>query len=153
MLLSLLALGNVPYNFGEADKCPFLAENRINNNACPKATAVLTNAPTFRFVPNLLLGLFECSRRQPALLVRRRIKARNVLADNFFFSIPRNVFGSRVPTGDVPLWVKHMDCIVLHTLNYHMKMLLGCLQGAIANYQLALLTRKLSQKIKKQHAP
>src|SRR5215510_8004527 len=110
MLLSLLALGNVPYNFGEADK-------RINNNACPIATAVLTNEPAFRFVLTLLRGLFERSRRQPALLVLRRMKARNVLADNFFFSIPLNGFGSRVPTGDVPLWVKHIDCVVLHTLN------------------------------------
>src|SRR5215510_13515189 len=116
MLLSLLALGNVPYNFGEADKRPFLAENRINNSACPKSTAVLTNTPAFRFVLTLLLGLFERSRRQPALLVLRRIKARNVLADNIFFSIPPNVFGSRVPTGDVPLGVKHIDCVVLHTL-------------------------------------
>src|SRR5215471_16131795 len=117
MLLSLLALGNVPYNFGEADKRPFLAENRIKNNACPKATAVLTNAPAFQFVLTLLLGLFERSRRQPALLVLRRIKARKVLADSFFFSIPLNVFDSRVPTGDVPLWVKHIDCVVLHALN------------------------------------
>src|SRR5215470_14355933 len=94
----LLALGNVPYNFREANKRPFLAENRINNNACPKATAVLTNAPSFHFVLTLFLGLFECSRRQPALLVVRCIKARKVLADNFFFSIPPNVFRSRVPT-------------------------------------------------------
>src|SRR5262245_18963334 len=64
MLLSLLAVGNVPYNFGEADKRPFLAENRANNNACPKATAILTNAPAFRFVLTLLLGLFERSRSQ-----------------------------------------------------------------------------------------
>src|SRR5262245_49121110 len=153
MLLSLPALDNVPYTFGESDKRPFLAENRINNNACHIATAVLTNEPAFRFVLTVLRGLFERSRRQPALLVLRRMKARNVLADNFFFSIPLNGFGSRVPTGDVPLWVKHIDCVVLHTLNQHMKMPLGCLQGAIANYQLALLTRKLSQKIKKQHAP
>src|SRR5215510_9652766 len=117
MLLSLLALGNVPYNVGEADKRPFLAENRINNNACPKAAAVLTNAPAFRFVPTRLPGLLERSRRQPGLLVLRRIKARKVLADNFFFSIPLNVFASRVPTGDVPFWVEHIDCVVLHTLN------------------------------------
>ena len=93
MLLGLLALGNVPYNFGEADKRPFLAENRISNNACPKATAVLTNAPAFRFVLTLLLGLFEPSRRQPALLVLRRIKARKVLADNFFliYILPQDV--------------------------------------------------------------
>src|SRR5262245_299899 len=117
MLLELLALGNVPYNVGEADKRPFLAENRIDNNACPKVTAVLTNVPAFRFVLTRLPDLFERSRRQPALLVLRRIKARKVLADNFFFSIPLNAFGSRVPTGDVPLWVKHVDCVILHTLN------------------------------------
>src|SRR5262249_25387594 len=117
MLLSLLAVGNVPYNFGEADKRPFLAETRTNNNACPKATAVFTNAPAFRFVLTLLLGLLEHGRRQPALLVLRRIKARNVLANNFIFSIALNVFGSGVPTGDVPLWVKHINCVVLHTLN------------------------------------
>src|SRR4030088_1938119 len=47
--LSGLALGDIPCDFGKADQLARIITNRIDDNAGPKARAVLAHPPAFGF--------------------------------------------------------------------------------------------------------
>src|SRR5262245_4343046 len=95
--------------------------NRCDDDVCPKTTAVLANAPSLVFQPSIGNRLLELTLGFSAFDVCRRVKNREVLADDFFFFISLDLFRAGVPADDVTAGVKHENRIVLNAADHQPK--------------------------------
>jgi len=119
-LLRLLTLGEVARDLGEADQFTQVV-NRMNDDARPKARAVLANAPPFRLVMARSSGRLQSQFWYASLGVFRRIEPRKMLANDFVRGIALDAFGAGVPVRHLAGRIQHIDCVVGHALNQEAK--------------------------------
>ncbi len=114
-------LGEVARDFREGDQIARRVEDRIDDHIGPEVRAVLAHAPPLRleaaFAPRGLQG----DAGNVLLEILRRVEAREMLADNLVGLIALEAPGARIPAGDMPLGIEHVDGIVGDALDQHLE--------------------------------
>ena len=74
--------------------------------------AVLAHAPALGFELALAGGRLEGTLGEPAGAILFRIEPRKILSEDLAFHIALEALGARIPTGDDPRRIEHVDGIV-----------------------------------------
>src|SRR3954451_20690760 len=90
-------LGQVARDLRKADEHTVLVADRVENHAGPEARSVLALAPPFGCEPAFALGRLQRRPGYPRFDVLRRVKAREVLADDLLGGVALDMLGAGVP--------------------------------------------------------
>jgi hypothetical protein len=104
--------GNVARDLGEADELAVLVANRIEQRERPESTAVATHAPAFRLVATGFRGNLQRLLRQLPFLILGREKPAERLANDVPGLVALEAFRARIPAGDLPIEIDHVDRVV-----------------------------------------
>ncbi len=115
------ALGEIARDFREGDQIARGVENRIDDHIGPEMAAVLAHAPAFRLEAAFALGGFQGDPGDALLEVLGRVETGEMLADDLVGLIALEAARPRIPAGDMPLDVEHVDGIVGDALNQHLE--------------------------------
>src|SRR3546814_608276 len=82
LALILLALGEIAGDLREAKEPSRFIADRVDNDVCPKESAILADPPTFFCEAAFALRRFQRAFRDAGLAIFRRVEAREMLPHN-----------------------------------------------------------------------
>src|SRR5262249_6137028 len=115
--LSGPSLGQVPRDFGEADKFSLRRADRVDDDMGPELRAVLTNAPAFSLETAGTLRLRQRLSRDVLHPLGVGVEGREMSADNLIRLIALETSSAGIPTGDATVAVQHVDRVVSDRLD------------------------------------
>src|SRR5258708_38451161 len=108
----LEACGYIPRGLGKSHELVRLVGQRVNNDACPEAAAVLSHAPRLGLVPALAGREFERARWETAFSILSRIQNRKVLTHDLRRRVTVCALGLGIPIGHISLAIEHDDRVL-----------------------------------------
>ena len=117
VLLVAASLCHVAGDFCEAEKPSMIVADGVDHGARPERPAVFAEAPAFGLRAALSSGGFERALRGSGKAVFLSEKAFERLADDLVPAVALDPLCTRVPAGNDPIGVQHVDGVVHDALN------------------------------------
>ena len=108
---------NVAGDLGKAEQLAVVVVDRVDDDAGPETSAILAHPPPFGLEFPLFQRGLDRSRRDSCEAVFLSVKAGEMLADDFLFSVSLKALRTGVPTADVSLGGKHVDRVIGYSGN------------------------------------
>ena len=121
LLLGGPALGQIAGNLGIADQIAGRVADRIDDDVCPEAAAVLAYTPAFGLEPAFASRRLERDPRYLPLLFLWRVKAGEMLPDDLARLIAFETPRALIPAANPPLQIEHINRVVGNALNQQLK--------------------------------
>src|SRR5690606_8427381 len=111
-LFGLAPLAEVTGNFRKTQVNPLLIADGIDHHVGPETAAILPDAPALGFETPLGQRDLERALGKAVLPIFDRIEAREMLSDDFVWTVTLEAFGTGIPATDDPIGIEHVDRVV-----------------------------------------